>query len=49
MFRNNRAGVGGFPKRLPAWHLLDADTLAKTARASHCWPNSTPTSSNRRP
>ncbi|OOG65005.1 RNA polymerase-binding ATPase [Rhodanobacter sp. B04] len=34
MFRNNRAGVGGFPKRLPEWHLLDADTLDENARQS---------------
>jgi len=32
MFRNNRAGVGGFPKRLPEWHLLDADTLEDGTR-----------------
>ncbi|WP_426688042.1 RNA polymerase-associated protein RapA [Rhodanobacter ginsengiterrae] len=32
MFRNNRAGVGGFPKRLPAWHLLDADTVDEVTR-----------------
>ncbi len=34
MFRNNRAGVGGFPKRLPEWHLLDADTLEESTRQS---------------
>ena len=34
MFRNNRAGVGGFPKRLPEWHLLDADTLEENTRQS---------------
>ena len=34
MFRNNRAGVGGFPKRLPEWHLLDADTLDESAKHS---------------
>ena len=34
MFRNNRAGVGGFPKRLPEWHLLDADALDENARQS---------------
>lgn len=32
MFRNNRAGVGGFPKRLPEWHLLDAETLEESTR-----------------
>lgn len=32
MFRNNRAGVGGFPKRLPAWHLIDADALGEGTR-----------------
>lgn len=32
MFRNNRAGVGGFPKRLPEWHLLDADTVDESTR-----------------
>ena len=32
MFRNNRAGVGGFPNRLPEWHLLDADTLEESTR-----------------
>ncbi|KAA0070336.1 RNA polymerase-associated protein RapA [Rhodanobacter sp. T12-5] len=32
MFRNNRAGVGGFPKRLPEWHLLDADTVEESTR-----------------
>ena len=34
MFRNNRAGVGGFPKRLPEWHLLDADTVDERTRQS---------------
>jgi ATP-dependent helicase HepA len=34
MFRNNRAGVGGFPTRLPEWHLLDADTLEEGTRQS---------------
>ncbi len=32
MFRNNRAGVGGFPKRLPAWHLIDAEALEENTR-----------------
>ncbi|MFC5580817.1 RNA polymerase-associated protein RapA [Rhodanobacter terrae] len=34
MFRNNRAGVGGFPKRQPEWHLLDAETLQESTRQS---------------
>lgn len=34
MFRNNRAGVGGFPKRLPAWHLIGADSLEESTRQS---------------
>lgn len=34
MFRNNRAGVGGFPKRQPEWHLLDAETLEESTRQS---------------
>jgi ATP-dependent helicase HepA len=34
MFRNNRAGVGGFPQRLPEWHLLDAETLEEGTRQS---------------
>ncbi|NKZ37974.1 RNA polymerase-associated protein RapA [Oleiagrimonas citrea] len=32
MFRNRRASVGGFPKRLPDVRVLDADTLDETAR-----------------
>ena len=32
MFRNNRAGVGGFPKRQPEWHLLDADAVDDSTR-----------------
>ncbi|HUH31421.1 MAG TPA: RNA polymerase-associated protein RapA [Rhodanobacter sp.] len=32
MFRNNRAGVGGFPQRVPQWHLVAADTLQEGAR-----------------
>ena len=32
MFRNNRAGVGGFPTRLPEWHLLDADAVDDSTR-----------------
>src|SRR5690242_4077094 len=34
MFRNRRAGIGGFPKRLPVWHLLDPDLLDDGARQS---------------
>ena len=34
MFRNNRAGVGGFPKRLPKWHLLDANQVDESTRQS---------------
>ncbi|MEO6800709.1 MAG: SNF2-related protein, partial [Rhodanobacter sp.] len=32
MFRNNRAGVGGFPKRLPAWHRLNSDDVNDSTR-----------------
>ncbi|MGB3747205.1 MAG: RNA polymerase-associated protein RapA [Rhodanobacter sp.] len=32
MFRNNRAGVGGFPRRLPEWHLLDAAAIDDSTR-----------------
>ncbi len=32
MFRNNRAGVGGFPQRVPQWHLIDADSVSADAR-----------------
>ncbi len=34
MFRNRRASIGGFPKRLPVWHLLDGDTLSDDGRQS---------------
>jgi ATP-dependent helicase HepA len=34
MFRNRRGGIGGFPNRLPEWHLLDADTLEESTRLS---------------
>ena len=34
MFRNRRAGIGGFPKRLPEWHVLNADTLGENGRQS---------------
>ncbi len=32
MFRNNRAGVGGFPQRVPHWHIVDAEPLEESAR-----------------
>ncbi len=32
MFRNRRAGIGGFPRRVPVWHLLDPDLLDDGAR-----------------
>ncbi|MEW9573129.1 RNA polymerase-associated protein RapA [Rhodanobacter sp. Si-c] len=32
MFRNRRAGIGGFPQRVPQWHVLDAAGLDETAR-----------------
>ncbi len=34
MFRNRRASIGGFPKRLPEWHLLDAALLSNDGRQS---------------
>jgi len=34
MFRNNRAGVGGFPQRAPVWHLLDAGDVDDATRQS---------------
>jgi ATP-dependent helicase HepA len=34
MFRNRRANIGGFPKRIPQWHLIDADALDDAARQS---------------
>jgi ATP-dependent helicase HepA len=34
MFRNRRAGIGGFPTRLPEWHLLDAGKLGEGTRQS---------------
>ena len=34
MFRNRRAGIGGFPKRLPEWHVLDAGTFGENSRQS---------------
>lgn len=32
MFRNRRASIGGFPKRVPVWHLIDKDTLSDAGR-----------------
>jgi ATP-dependent helicase HepA len=32
MFRNRRAGIGGFPKRLPQWELIEADRLDERMR-----------------
>ncbi len=32
MFRNRRAAVGGFPQRLPQWHVIGADTLDESTR-----------------
>jgi len=32
MFRNRRVNIGGFPKRVPAWHLIDKDTLSDDGR-----------------
>ncbi|WNL45166.1 RNA polymerase-associated protein RapA [Dyella sp. BiH032] len=32
MFRNRRAGIGGFPQRVPVWHLLEAGTLSADGR-----------------
>ena len=32
MFRNRRASVGGFPKRLPAWQLIDDDDISDNRR-----------------
>jgi ATP-dependent helicase HepA len=32
MFRNRRAGIGGFPHRVPQWHRIDADALDDNAR-----------------
>ncbi|HET6553206.1 MAG TPA: RNA polymerase-associated protein RapA [Dyella sp.] len=32
MFRNRRASIGGFPKRIPQWHVLDADVLSDAQR-----------------
>ncbi|HEV2539583.1 MAG TPA: RNA polymerase-associated protein RapA [Frateuria sp.] len=32
MFRNRRAGIGGFPRRLPEWQPIEADALDENAR-----------------
>ncbi|MFC4762195.1 RNA polymerase-associated protein RapA [Dyella koreensis] len=32
MFRNRRAGIGGFPQRVPVWHVLDAGVLSDDGR-----------------
>lgn len=32
MFRNRRAGIGGFPQRVPQWHLLEAAGLDDATR-----------------
>ena len=32
MFRNRRAGIGGFPQRVPKWHLLEAGSLSADGR-----------------
>ncbi|MEO8746807.1 MAG: RNA polymerase-associated protein RapA [Rhodanobacter sp.] len=32
MFRNTRAGVGGFPQRIPHWHIATADSWEGPAR-----------------
>jgi ATP-dependent helicase HepA len=34
MFRNRRAGIGGFPKRIPQWQVLDAAGLDEATRQS---------------
>ncbi|MBD8898102.1 RNA polymerase-associated protein RapA [Rhodanobacter sp. DHG33] len=34
MFRNRRAGIGGFPQRMPQWHVLDAGNLDEATRQS---------------
>ena len=34
MFRNRRAGIGGFPQRVPQWQVLDAGGLDDAARQS---------------
>lgn len=32
MFRNRRAGIGGFPQRVPVWHVLDGAALGEDGR-----------------
>jgi ATP-dependent helicase HepA len=32
MFRNRRAGIGGFPQRVPVWHVLDGAALGDDGR-----------------
>lgn len=32
MFRNRRAGIGGFPQRVPVWHVLDGAALGDGGR-----------------
>jgi ATP-dependent helicase HepA len=32
MFRNRRAGIGGFPTRVPEWELVDADQVDANTR-----------------
>ncbi len=32
MFRNRRVGIGGFPKRVPAWELIPAEGVDDSAR-----------------
>lgn len=32
MFRNRRAGIGGFPRRLPQWELIEAERLDESTR-----------------
>ena len=34
MFRNRRAGIGGFPQRLPHWQVLDASSADEATRQS---------------
>ena len=46
MFRNRRAGIGGFPNRVPEWHV-STRIRSRKARASRCWPSSMRISSSR--
>ena len=34
MFRNRRAGIGGFPQRVPQWQVLDTASLDEATRQS---------------